>query len=54
MTSEGGFAPLPTVVARLTARSSLPPPKTRNRIARAKPAVGAAMHAVIGNEELGV
>jgi len=25
--SEGGFAPLPTVVARLTARSSLPPPR---------------------------
>src|SRR5436309_2065421 len=29
--SEGGFAPLPTVVARLTARSSLPPPKARLR-----------------------
>jgi hypothetical protein len=26
MNSEGGFAPLPTVVARLTARSSVPPP----------------------------
>src|SRR5205823_8089072 len=33
--SEGGYAPLPTVVARLTARSSVPPP----RIARAKPAL---------------
>src|SRR5204862_3351564 len=30
--SEGGFAPLPTVVARLTARSSVPPAS----IARAK------------------
>src|ERR671937_584580 len=33
--SEGGFAPLPTVVARLTAHSSVPPP----RIAPAKPAL---------------
>ena len=41
MNSEGGFAgfaPLPTVVARLTAHSSLPPP--RASIARAKPALG--------------
>src|SRR5947207_3109768 len=36
--SAGGFAPLPTVVARLAARSSVPPP----RIARAKPALEAA------------
>jgi hypothetical protein len=36
---EGGFAPLPAVVARLTACSFLPPP--RKRIARAKPALGA-------------
>src|SRR2546428_2244713 len=36
-----GALPLPTVVARLTARSSLPPPETENRIARAKPALGA-------------
>src|SRR5262249_50665281 len=35
--SEGGFAPLPTVVARLAPCSSLPPP----RIAPAKPALGA-------------
>src|SRR6058998_4013971 len=33
--SEGGCAPLPTVVARLTAHSSVPPP----RIAPAKPAL---------------
>ena len=37
MTSEGGCAPLPTVVTRLTARSSLPPPEIR--IAPAKPAL---------------
>src|SRR5439155_6541542 len=42
--SEGGSAPLPTVVARLTARSSLPPPQTKNRIARAKPALDAPDH----------
>src|SRR5205814_9052928 len=36
--SAGGCAPLPTVVARLAARSSVPPP----RIARAKPALEAA------------
>ena len=36
--SEGGFAPLPTVVARLAARSSVPP--RSSRIARAKPALG--------------
>ena len=28
MSSEGGFAPLPTVVARLAACSFLPPPRT--------------------------
>jgi hypothetical protein len=37
MSSEGGFAPLPTGVARLAARSFLPPPK--RRIAPAKPAL---------------
>jgi len=31
MNSEGGFAPLPTVVTRLAARSSLPPPRNRLR-----------------------
>src|SRR5438477_13109955 len=36
--SEGDFVPLPTVVARLSACSALPPPE--DRIARAKPALG--------------
>ena len=40
MTPEGGFAPLPAVVARHAACSFLPPPN--GRIARAKPALGAA------------
>ena len=40
--SEGGFAPLPTVVACLSARSSLPPPRPDCRIAPAKPALGRA------------
>src|SRR5205814_7799022 len=40
--SEGGFAPLPTVVTRLTAHSSLPPPATR--IAPAKPALERSLH----------
>ena len=42
--SEGGFAPLPTVVARLAARSSLPPPQTNGRMAPAKPALEAIYH----------
>jgi hypothetical protein len=37
MSSEGDFVPLPTVVARLAARSSLPPP--RISVAPAKPAL---------------
>ncbi len=38
LNSEGGSAPLPTVVARLAARSSLPPPKAglRGRSPRSK------------------
>ena len=36
-----GKTVLPTVVARLTARSSLPPPEINNRTARAEPALGA-------------
>jgi hypothetical protein len=40
MHSEGGFAPLPTVVTRLSARSSLPPPE--DSIAPAKPALESA------------
>ena len=42
MTPEGGFAPLPAVVARRASCSFLPPPNSR--IARAKPARGAATH----------
>src|SRR5215831_12786525 len=36
MSPEGDFVPLPAVVARLAARSSLPPPR---KAARAKPAL---------------
>ena len=38
--SEGGCAPLPTLVARLTACSALPPPRPGSRIAPAEPALG--------------